>query len=162
MTSRLILALLGASCLCACKSLPFREKGPDIILDEEEFIEAIYLDEAEPLNAGAERVVYRTMAPTTMPGQLKPIPASVSATPELRREQAIDAANAQAVAMFLDEKIQFLDIPKVIEQVCDRNRDNLIATPSLQDILDADRWARTEVIAVSDTLTQRQVVALGS
>ena len=64
--------------------------------------------------------------------------------------------------MFLDEKIQFLDIPKVIEQVCDRNRDNLIATPSLQDILDADRWARTEVIAVSDTLTQRQVVALGS
>ena len=74
----------------------------------------------------------------------------------------LNAANEQAVAMFLDEKIQFLDIPKVIEQVCDRNRDNLIATPSLQDILDADRWARTEVIAVSDTLTQRQVVALGS
>ena len=74
----------------------------------------------------------------------------------------LNAANEQAVALFLDEKIQFLDIPKVIEQVCDRNRDHLITTPSLQDILDADRWARTEVIAVSDTLTQRQVVALGS
>ncbi|MEL6362737.1 MAG: P-type conjugative transfer protein TrbG [Pseudomonadota bacterium] len=96
MTSRLILALLGASCLCACKSLTFQEKGPDIILDEEEFVEAIYLDETEPLDVGAERVVYRTMAPTTMPGQLKPIPASVSATSDLRPDQAIDAANAQA------------------------------------------------------------------
>ncbi|MEO0433053.1 MAG: 1-deoxy-D-xylulose-5-phosphate reductoisomerase [Cyanobacteria bacterium J06656_5] len=73
----------------------------------------------------------------------------------------LNAANEQAVAMFLDEKIHYLDIPKVIEKVCDRNRDHLTATPSLQDILDADQWARAEVIAVSDTLTQRQVVALG-
>lgn len=96
MTSRLILALLGASCLCACESLPFQEKGPDIILDEEEFVEAIYLDEADPLGASAERVVYRTMAPTTMPGQLKPIPAMVTDAPDLRPDQAIDQANAQA------------------------------------------------------------------
>lgn len=73
----------------------------------------------------------------------------------------LNAANEQAVAMFLDEKIHYLDIPKVIEKVCDRNRDHLTATPSLQDILDADQWARAEVIAVSDTLAQRQVVALG-
>ncbi|MEO1179286.1 MAG: 1-deoxy-D-xylulose-5-phosphate reductoisomerase [Cyanobacteria bacterium J06636_28] len=73
----------------------------------------------------------------------------------------LNAANEQAVAMFLDEKIHYLDIPKVIEKVCDRNRDHLTATPSLQDILDADQWARAEVIAISDTLTQRQVVALG-
>ncbi|MEO0394559.1 MAG: 1-deoxy-D-xylulose-5-phosphate reductoisomerase [Cyanobacteria bacterium P01_A01_bin.137] len=73
----------------------------------------------------------------------------------------LNAANEQAVAMFLDEKIHYLDIPKVIEKVCDRNRDHLTATPSLQDILDADQWARQEVINVSDTLTQRQVVALG-
>ncbi len=74
----------------------------------------------------------------------------------------LNAANEQAVALFLDEKITYLDIPKVIEEVCDRNRDHLTATPSLQDILDADQWARQEVIAVSDTLTERQVVALGS
>ncbi len=74
----------------------------------------------------------------------------------------LNAANEQAVALFLDEKIHYLDIPKVIEKVCDRNRDHLTATPSLQDILDADQWARQEVIAVSDTLTERQVVALGS
>ena len=73
----------------------------------------------------------------------------------------LNAANEQAVAMFLDEKIHYLDIPKVIEKVCDRNRDHLTATPSLQDILDADQWARAEVLAISDTLTQRQVVALG-
>ncbi|MGD1953271.1 MAG: 1-deoxy-D-xylulose-5-phosphate reductoisomerase [Leptolyngbyaceae cyanobacterium] len=72
----------------------------------------------------------------------------------------LNAANEQAVALFLDEKIHYLDIPKVIEKVCDRNRDHLTASPSLQDILDADQWARQEVIAVSDTLTERQVVAL--
>ncbi|MEM1311730.1 MAG: 1-deoxy-D-xylulose-5-phosphate reductoisomerase, partial [Cyanobacteria bacterium P01_H01_bin.153] len=32
----------------------------------------------------------------------------------------LNAANEQAVALFLDEKISYLDIPKVIEQVCDR------------------------------------------
>ena len=74
----------------------------------------------------------------------------------------LNAANEQAVALFLDEKIHYLDIPKVIEKVCDRNRDHLTATPSLQDILDADQWARQEVINVSNTLTERQVVALGS
>lgn len=73
----------------------------------------------------------------------------------------LNAANEQAVALFLDEKIHYLDIPKVIEQVCDRNRDHLTATPSLQDILDADQWARQEVINVSDTLTERLVMALG-
>ncbi|ESA33502.1 1-deoxy-d-xylulose 5-phosphate reductoisomerase [Leptolyngbya sp. Heron Island J] len=74
----------------------------------------------------------------------------------------LNAANEQAVALFLDEKIHYLDIPKVIEKVCDRNRDHLTATPSLQDILDADQWARQEVINVSNTLIERQVVALGS
>ncbi|NEZ57906.1 1-deoxy-D-xylulose-5-phosphate reductoisomerase [Adonisia turfae] len=74
----------------------------------------------------------------------------------------LNAANEQAVALFLDEKIHYLDIPKVIEKVCDRNRDHLTTSPSLQDILDADQWARQEVINVSNTLTERQVVALGS
>ncbi|MEM6255284.1 MAG: 1-deoxy-D-xylulose-5-phosphate reductoisomerase [Cyanobacteria bacterium P01_D01_bin.156] len=74
----------------------------------------------------------------------------------------LNAANEQAVALFLDEKIHYLDIPKVIEKVCDRNRDHLTAQPSLQDILDADQWARQEVINVSDSLNERQVVALGS
>jgi len=73
----------------------------------------------------------------------------------------LNAANEQAVALFLDEKIHFLDIPKVIERVCDSNRDHLIAQPSLQDIIDADQWARTEATKISETLTDKTVVALG-
>lgn len=72
----------------------------------------------------------------------------------------LNAANEQAVALFLDEKIQFLDIPKVIEKVCDRNRNHLKSEPNLQDILDADQWARAEVISVSESLTEKVVVSL--
>lgn len=57
----------------------------------------------------------------------------------------LNAANEQAVALFLEEKIHFLDIPKLIEKTCDRHRaDNRIA-PTLDDILEADRWARQTV-----------------
>ncbi|MEM6349436.1 MAG: 1-deoxy-D-xylulose-5-phosphate reductoisomerase [Cyanobacteria bacterium P01_D01_bin.14] len=73
----------------------------------------------------------------------------------------LNAANEQAVALFLDEQIHFLDIPKVIERVCDRNRDHLIAQPTLQDIIDADQWARTETTKISETLTDKTVVTLG-
>lgn len=96
MNSKLIVSLLSASCLCACETLPLHENGPDIILDEEELVEAIYLDETEPRDVVTERVVYQTMAPTTMPGQLKPIPAAVSGTPAVKPYEAIDAANAEA------------------------------------------------------------------
>lgn len=54
----------------------------------------------------------------------------------------LNAANEQAVAMFLDEKIRFLEIPKVIEQACDKYTDRNKSTPVLEDILEADRWAR--------------------
>ncbi|MDY7050691.1 MAG: 1-deoxy-D-xylulose-5-phosphate reductoisomerase [Microcystis panniformis WG22] len=57
----------------------------------------------------------------------------------------LNAANEQAVALFLEEKISFLDIPKVIEKVCDRFTIHNSSTPSLDDILAADNWARQEV-----------------
>ena len=58
----------------------------------------------------------------------------------------LNAANEQAVAMFLEEQIKFLDIPKVIEKVCDKFSAQNTATPSLEDILESDRWARQAVI----------------
>jgi 1-deoxy-D-xylulose-5-phosphate reductoisomerase len=61
----------------------------------------------------------------------------------------LNAANEQAVAMFLDEKIAFLDIPKVIEKACDRFQSQNTLTPSLEDILHADRWARDAVLEAS-------------
>jgi 1-deoxy-D-xylulose-5-phosphate reductoisomerase len=57
----------------------------------------------------------------------------------------LNAANEQAVALFLEEKISFLDIPRVIEKVCDRFAIHNSSTPSLDDILAADNWARQEV-----------------
>jgi 1-deoxy-D-xylulose-5-phosphate reductoisomerase len=57
----------------------------------------------------------------------------------------LNAANEQAVALFLKGQIRFLEIPRVIEQVCDRHRNDLQAAPSLQDILDVDAWARQAV-----------------
>ncbi|MFN6223273.1 MAG: 1-deoxy-D-xylulose-5-phosphate reductoisomerase, partial [Dolichospermum sp.] len=50
----------------------------------------------------------------------------------------LNAANEQVVALFLDEKIQFLDIPKCIEFVCDRHQHDNQQNPTLDDILNAD------------------------
>ena len=61
----------------------------------------------------------------------------------------LNAANEQTVALFLAEKIQFLDIPRLIETVCDRFSAQNTATPSLDDILEADTWARQAVISAS-------------
>ncbi|MCP2730546.1 1-deoxy-D-xylulose-5-phosphate reductoisomerase [Limnofasciculus baicalensis] len=60
----------------------------------------------------------------------------------------LNAANEQAVALFLEEKIGFLDIPRCIEQVCDRHQADNCANPGLDDILAADTWARAEVLRV--------------
>ena len=57
----------------------------------------------------------------------------------------LNAANEQAVALFLEEKIHYLDIAKVIEKVCDRHQKDLNSTPGLDDILAVDQWARTAV-----------------
>lgn len=64
----------------------------------------------------------------------------------------LNAANEQAVALFLEEKIGFLDIPRLIENVCDRFSVDNSTTPSLEDILNADQWARSEVLKISQSL----------
>jgi 1-deoxy-D-xylulose-5-phosphate reductoisomerase len=69
----------------------------------------------------------------------------------------LNAANEQAVALFLDEKIQFLDIPKVIEHTCDRYQAQNRANPSLDDILAADQWARQTVLSASLEATKTVV-----
>ena len=66
----------------------------------------------------------------------------------------LNAANEQAVALFLEEKIRFLDIPRCIELVCDRHTSDNCSTPSLADIVAADRWARQEVLTASEDLSR--------
>jgi 1-deoxy-D-xylulose-5-phosphate reductoisomerase len=58
----------------------------------------------------------------------------------------LNAANEQAVALFLQEKIAFLDIPRLIESVCDSFSAQNKSEPSLDDILYADQWARQGVL----------------
>ena len=64
----------------------------------------------------------------------------------------LNAANEQAVALFLEEKIAFLDIPRLIEMACNRFATQNTSTPSLSDILAADQWARENVLTASQTL----------
>jgi 1-deoxy-D-xylulose-5-phosphate reductoisomerase len=70
----------------------------------------------------------------------------------------LNAANEQAVALFLEEKIRFLEIPNVIEQACDRFQSQNIQQPTLDDILMADQWARQSVL--EQVTTSNQAVAL--
>ncbi|WP_414588682.1 1-deoxy-D-xylulose-5-phosphate reductoisomerase [Scytonema sp. PCC 10023] len=66
----------------------------------------------------------------------------------------LNAANEQAVALFMEERIQFLDIPCLIERACDRYLAHKCSTPTLDDIIAADRWARQEVMTASENLGQ--------
>lgn len=72
----------------------------------------------------------------------------------------LNAANEQAVALFLAEKIGFLDIPRLIETVCDRFTTQNTSNPTLDDIIAADGWARAEVIRVNETLHCDHIVSV--
>jgi 1-deoxy-D-xylulose-5-phosphate reductoisomerase len=72
----------------------------------------------------------------------------------------LNAANEQAVALFLQEKIGFLDIPRLIEQVCDRFTSQNTANPSLEAILFADQWARQAIIDAEITLANNSLIAV--
>ena len=52
----------------------------------------------------------------------------------------LNAANEAVVELFLEEKIRFYDIPHVIEKVMSKHKS--IQNPSLENILDSDKWAR--------------------
>lgn len=66
----------------------------------------------------------------------------------------LNAANEQAVALFLEERIKFLDIPRLIETVCDSFSTQNTQTPTLDDILTADEWARREVDAACQEMAK--------
>ncbi len=53
---------------------------------------------------------------------------------------ALNAANEIAVAAFLDEKIKFSDIPRLIRAACEAHAPQ--PASSLETVLAADRWAR--------------------
>lgn len=44
--------------------------------------------------------------------------------------------------MFLDEKVSYLDIMKLNEACCEAHKSELVAMPSLDEIVHYDQWAR--------------------
>ncbi|CAI8432898.1 MAG: 1-deoxy-D-xylulose 5-phosphate reductoisomerase [Cyanobium sp. ARS6] len=57
----------------------------------------------------------------------------------------LNAANEEAVAQFLEERIHFLDIPDLIETACERHKSDRVDRPQLDDVLAVDQWARLAV-----------------
>tara|TARA_B100000700_G_C15051724_1_gene860622 strand:- start:1031 stop:2245 length:1215 start_codon:yes stop_codon:yes gene_type:complete len=57
----------------------------------------------------------------------------------------LNASNEEVVANFLEEKIHFLEIPKVIESVCESHKKDLNKKPTLEEILYVDNWSRHKV-----------------
>ncbi|MCS6782353.1 MAG: 1-deoxy-D-xylulose-5-phosphate reductoisomerase [Gloeomargarita sp. SKYBB_i_bin120] len=58
----------------------------------------------------------------------------------------LNAANEQAVNLFLAEKIGFNDIPRLIEQACAAYAPSNRSNPTLEELLAADAWARDYVL----------------
>ncbi len=56
-----------------------------------------------------------------------------------------NAANEEAVAMFLEDRIDFLEIADVIEEAMDAHEGHIIAAPTLEEILSIEKWARDYV-----------------
>ncbi|XP_077253656.1 1-deoxy-D-xylulose 5-phosphate reductoisomerase, chloroplastic-like [Tasmannia lanceolata] len=54
----------------------------------------------------------------------------------------LSAANEKAVEMFIDEKIGYLDIFKIVEVTCNAHMRDLVTMPSLEEIIHYDLWAR--------------------
>lgn len=64
----------------------------------------------------------------------------------------LNAANEAAVHAFLDKKIRFNDIPVIIKKTVDSHA--IKVRPSLDDVLEADRWAREKAVKYIKELTE--------
>lgn len=49
--------------------------------------------------------------------------------------------------LFIEERIGYLDITRVVEECCEAHRAELVAAPSLEEIVHYDQWARDWVAA---------------
>ena len=54
----------------------------------------------------------------------------------------LNAADEVAVSLFLEKKIKFTDIPKIVEKAMSKHK--VIKNPNLNQILEVDTWAREE------------------
>jgi 1-deoxy-D-xylulose-5-phosphate reductoisomerase len=64
----------------------------------------------------------------------------------------LNAANEAAVSAFVSGKVRFIEISRLVELTMSDHR--LQPNPSLDDLLDADRWARQRVASLIDSRTR--------
>lgn len=57
----------------------------------------------------------------------------------------LNAANERANELFRGEKLSYLGIPKAIEAVMEKHKGELLAQPTLEEIIAVDTWARNAV-----------------
>jgi 1-deoxy-D-xylulose-5-phosphate reductoisomerase len=62
----------------------------------------------------------------------------------------LNAADEVAVAAFMENQIRFIDLPKIMEKILILH--NTINNPSLDDILQADLWARRETKKIMERI----------
>ncbi len=65
----------------------------------------------------------------------------------------MNAANEEAVKAFLDERISFIGIPRVIETIMSKHK--IIKRPGINSILASDSWAREEAKRLIDNYVYR-------
>jgi 1-deoxy-D-xylulose-5-phosphate reductoisomerase len=63
---------------------------------------------------------------------------------------AMNAANEEAVGMFLEGKIGFTDIPDIIKNIMEKHNVNIF--PSIDDIIETDEWSRQEAVKLAGLL----------
>ena len=56
----------------------------------------------------------------------------------------LNSSNEQAVKMFLEGEIKFTDIVKIVKSAVEKHKNKL--DPTLEDILESERWAQEEVL----------------
>jgi 1-deoxy-D-xylulose-5-phosphate reductoisomerase len=61
------------------------------------------------------------------------------------------AADEVAVDLFLKEKIGFMDIPRVVDDVLQKH--DIVPRPSIDDILAADKWARQTALETARSIS---------
>ena len=74
----------------------------------------------------------------------------------IKKVNVLSVHGVQAVEMFLDEKIGYMDIVKTVERCCDAHMQELLQKPSLDEIVHFDQWARDWV---SSNVRNKQAVA---
>jgi len=71
---------------------------------------------------------------------------------------ALNAANEMANELFRAGNFDFFGIPRVIEETMEAHKADFTAEPSLEDILNVDKWAREQVVQEAERLKKSAVL----